>query len=98
MEVGDGLAAVALGSGGDGAAPDYYEVRVRPAVERNNGMAFGDEPGFLVKGLRAVKAAAECLERHVHASHDSIICPRHGLVQETRDMVSSCPCRRRHLR
>ena len=33
----------------------------------------------MVESLRAVQAAAECLERDVHASHDSIICHAMGL-------------------
>ena len=48
VEAGDGLAAVAFGLGGDGATPDDDEVWRCLIFKRNNSVAFGKKPGFVV--------------------------------------------------
>ena len=67
-EAGDRLAAVAFGLGSDGAASDDDEIGGRIAVERDDGVSVGEEPGLLVERLCTVEAAAKCQERDFHAA------------------------------
>ena len=66
-EVGYGLAAVAFGLCGDGAAPDDDDVRRTGIVEGDDLVPLGRIPGLLVKCLGPVQPAPECLERYLHA-------------------------------